>query len=459
MKLWKAYKELVYTNLGIVTPQEKDMSFWRDYLFAVTIIYITPLSLIALIPSVYVSLEHGQYLIIAYDAFAAAALILIIFSKRVSITLKKAVFTLMLYGLALVLLNVLGSYGPGLMYMITGTLLMVIIFKQKYAFLPVYINITICLLYGLIIHFGVLDIHQSDQYSLLSWIAVSANLVFISAVFAILVPRMFGGMQQTIEHHRSLKNELGGQKLELQQSLRELKTKNHELEQFAYVASHDLQEPLRMISSFMALLDKKYGPQLDDKARQYIYFATDGARRMRQIILDLLEFSRVGKHYGEKQLVDLNKLIDNTIFIFSRTIDKKEARVLRDDLPRVYSYAAPLEQIFQNLISNGLKYNRGGCPPDIHISAEEKDDCWVFSVHDKGIGIAEEHHENVFSIFERFHASDSSNGTGMGLAIVKKEVESLGGKIWLESTLGEQTTFYFSLQKEPDLYLNLSVRK
>ncbi len=447
MNIWEAYKKLVYTNLGIVTPLEKDMSFWRDYLFAVTIIYVAPLSLIALIPSVYVSFQLGQYLITAYDVVAATSLLLIIFSRNIPIAAKKLLFTLIIYGLAIVLLTVLGSFGPGLIYMLTASLIMVIIFRQKYAFASVYINTFICLMYGVVIYSGVIDIHQSDQYNLMSWLAISFNVVFISAIFAILIPRMFGSMQQTIEHHRALKNEIGGQKLELQQSLRELKTKNHELEQFAYVASHDLQEPLRMISSFMSLLDKKYSPQLDDKARQYIYYATDGARRMRQIILDLLEFSRVGKHYGEKQLVDLNKLIDNTIFIFTRTIDKKEARVLRDDLPRVYSYAAPLEQIFQNLISNGLKYNRGDCPPDIHISAEEKDDCWIFSVHDKGIGIAEEHHENVFSIFERFHASDSSNGTGMGLAIVKKEVESLGGKIWLESTPGTGSTFFFTLGK------------
>lgn len=227
----------------------------------------------------------------------------------------------------------------------------------------------------------------------------------------------------------------------------ELADSNAELEQFAYVASHDLQEPLRMVTSFLVLLEKKYKDSIDDTGKKYIHFAVDGAKRMRQIILDLLDFSRIGRSDIEVRELNLYKLINEIELLYSKQIDEKNATIIKGPLPLINAPEAPLRQLFQNLISNALKYSRKDIPVQIHISAESFDDCWQFSVADNGIGINEEYHEKIFVIFQRLHNKEEFSGTGIGLAVTKKIIEKLGGRIWIASTEGKGSTFYFTLKK------------
>ena len=225
---------------------------------------------------------------------------------------------------------------------------------------------------------------------------------------------------------------------------------NAELEQFAYIASHDLQEPLRMVTSYLTLIEKKYGDLLDEKGRKYIYFAVDGARRMRNIILDLLEYSRIGRADEHTELIDLNEMILGIEILFKSQIAEKEAVIRVDRLPEIDAHEIPTRQIFQNLISNALKYSRNLIPPQIHIRAERVGGGWQFSVTDNGIGIGREYFNKIFIIFQRLHNKDEYSGTGMGLAITKKIIGNQGGKIWLESEIDKGTTFYFTLPKDKD---------
>lgn len=233
----------------------------------------------------------------------------------------------------------------------------------------------------------------------------------------------------------------------LQYQAKELARSNSELEQFAYVASHDLQEPLRMVSSFLTQLEKKYAGILDEKGKIYIGFAVDGAKRMRQIILDLLEFSRVGKMENKKEELDINKLIKEIKILFRKDVEDKQATIQTFALPVTYTYKVPVYQVFHNLISNALKYAAAGRPCVIEISAEDKQTHWQFMVADNGIGIREEFFEKIFIIFQRLHNKDDYSGTGMGLAITKKIVDNLGGRIWVTSAEDKGSTFYFTIEK------------
>ncbi|WP_162276962.1 PAS domain S-box protein [Mucilaginibacter pedocola] len=234
----------------------------------------------------------------------------------------------------------------------------------------------------------------------------------------------------------------------LQKQAKDLAISNAELEQFAYVASHDLQEPLRMVTSFLSQLERKYNTVLDDKGRQYIYFAVDGAKRMRQIILDLLEFSRVGKLEDKLEIVDVNILLQDILILFRKKIEEKHAEVKVGVMPVLNTYITSLRQIFQNLIGNSLKYTEPGGPsPIIEISCVEDAMHWRFKIKDNGIGIEDEYFEKIFIIFQRLHNKDEYSGTGMGLAVSKKIIDSMGGKIWLESKPGLGTTFYFTILK------------
>jgi len=227
----------------------------------------------------------------------------------------------------------------------------------------------------------------------------------------------------------------------------DLERSNQELEQFAYVASHDLQEPIRMVASYTQLLERQYNDLLDDKGRKYIFFATDGAKRMQQLIDDLLTFSRVGTRGKEFAMVNSSEACKQAIANLDIAIKESASEITVDELPIVYGDDVQLLQLFQNLIGNAIKY-RGDKNPKIHIGSEEKEKEWLFSVSDNGIGIDEKYKDRIFIIFQRLHTKKEYNGTGIGLAVCKKIVERHGGHIWIKSQSEEGTTFYFTIPKE-----------
>lgn len=233
----------------------------------------------------------------------------------------------------------------------------------------------------------------------------------------------------------------------LKTALEEMEQTNKELEQFAYVASHDLQEPLRMITSFLTQLDKKYQHIIDEKGKQYIHFAVDGAKRMRQIILDLLEYSRVGRTDDSTELVNLNVLINEILGLYKNRIEEVGATISVDEMPTIKTVKTPIRQVFQNLISNSLKYIKNDTPPHIQITVTENNLNWQFEVSDNGIGIEESYFDKIFGLFQRLHNKEEFAGTGIGLSITKKIIENWGGTIKLSSELNKGTTFYFTIPK------------
>jgi len=233
----------------------------------------------------------------------------------------------------------------------------------------------------------------------------------------------------------------------LKQYTLELERSNEELEQFAFVASHDLQEPLRMVSSFMDLLQRKFGDQLDEKGNQYIYFAADGAKRMKQIILDLLEYSRASRPTEGKEDVDLNEVISEYTNLRSSLISESSATIKYKDLPTLFTYKAAIVQVFHCLIDNALKYSALDTEPIVEINSKENNNEWTFSIKDNGIGIDPQFHEKIFVIFQRLHNKEEYEGTGIGLSIAKRHVELVGGKIWLKSALKTGSTFHFTIPK------------
>lgn len=232
---------------------------------------------------------------------------------------------------------------------------------------------------------------------------------------------------------------------QLTEQAEELRRSNRDLEQFAYVASHDLQEPLRKIASFTQLLQKRYGGQLDDRADQYIGFAVDGAKRMQQLIQDLLGFSRVGRMVGEPVDVDLDEALDDALGNLSEALTESGAVVTRDELPVVRGERALLVQLLQNLVGNAVKFRRADEPPTIHLGAREVAESWELECRDNGIGIDAQYAERVFVIFQRLHAKDVYDGTGIGLALCKKIVEHHGGRIWIEPQAEQGTSVRWTL--------------
>ena len=253
-------------------------------------------------------------------------------------------------------------------------------------------------------------------------------------------------LQAISEEVQTSNDELRHAQTNLSKLVSELKISNKELEQFAYVASHDLQEPLRMITSFTQLLEKRYKGQLDSDADEYIGFVVDGAHRMKDLIDDLLEFSRLNTDVREFELVIMEIALEDVLRNLKPTIKENKAQISHDYLPNIIGDHVQIIQLLQNLIGNAIKF-QGNNPPKIHISAHDQGNEWLFSVSDKGIGIDKNHQEQIFSIFKRLHTREEYPGTGIGLSISKRIVEMHKGQIWIESELGKGSTFYFTIPK------------
>jgi light-regulated signal transduction histidine kinase (bacteriophytochrome) len=247
------------------------------------------------------------------------------------------------------------------------------------------------------------------------------------------VPMILGGDDQKEESAQE----------ELARKLIELARSNADLEQFANVASHDLQEPLRMVSTYTELIAEQYSEKLDAKADKYIHYAVDGSRRMGTLIRDLLEFARVGKTEGHLRNSDCEEVVKQVIADLQVAINETGAMVTFEHLPVVMARPFELKQVFQNLIGNAIKFHDGK-PPSIHVSAELKERVWIFSVIDNGISIAPENVHRIFAVFQRLHTREEYPGNGIGLAICKKIVEQHGGTIWVEPNATPGATFKFT---------------
>lgn len=243
-----------------------------------------------------------------------------------------------------------------------------------------------------------------------------------------------------------LELEISHEKLEekVRERTKALEQSNKELQQFAYVASHDLKEPLRMITSFLQLLERRYSDQLDQDANDFIGFAVEGAKRLDNMINDLLEFSRVTRKEIEFNKVDLNNVLEQSSLNLKLAIENNYAEITYNTLPTICADENLMILLFQNIISNSIKYRQNETPK-INISATKESYQYIFAIKDNGIGMSSEHLDRIFTIFQRLHTKDEYEGTGIGLAIAQKIVHQLGGNIWAESDLGMGSIFYFTI--------------
>ena len=233
--------------------------------------------------------------------------------------------------------------------------------------------------------------------------------------------------------------------IKVNQRTEELKKTNSELEQFAYVASHDLREPLRTISNFVSLFQHQYQGKLDTRADEYLSFISASTKRMETLIKDLLDYSRVGKTDLDKTTVNCETILNEVLHDLSNSIEENKAKVHIGSLPTINGYPSEIKSLFQNLISNAVKFKEKDRDPEIYIAAKKQKKEWLFSVRDNGIGIENQYFNKLFVLFQRLHSKEKYAGTGIGLVQCKKIVELHGGKIWVESEYGKGSTFYFTI--------------
>ena len=284
-------------------------------------------------------------------------------------------------------------------------------------------------------------------YYFVSYSTLFVTILAIIVIFQTGLERIIKLLNEKQEQLLAQKKEIEEKAEELRATQEELKATNQELEHFAYAASHDLKEPLRMIGTYTQLIQKRLKSQLDEPSTEYMHYVTDGVSRMQKLLDDLLEYSRLGKSQNFKN-IDLNNTLLVVMNNLMMRMSESNASIFANRLPTIYSSSSEMMQLFQNLISNAIKFRSPTTVPEIRIRAEDKPDHYLISLQDNGIGIPEEHQKKVFAMFERLHSKSEFEGTGIGLSTCKKIITNMGGKIWLTSKEGVGTTFFFTIPKK-----------
>lgn len=450
---WRKYTSTLFLAYGMQKGVQSELDRKKDNIFKYVLSILLPLSSVAFVPGIIYSFHVNlPYLGIA-DIIALIALIILTLPIKMPLHVRKGTFIVIAYFIAIAAIWYVGLTGPGLILLLAACLFGIVFCSNKTSIYFAHLNLVILILFAILLNLNAFDwpLKIDREHIIEEWGAVTGNLILMSYLFAFLIPYVFKKLQETIDEQNRLKEKIEVKKVELEKALITLERKNQELEQFAYIASHDLQEPLRMVSSFMEKIDQKYADVLDEKGKTYLHFAVDGSKRMRKMIIDLLEYSRFQRTIQEAEWIQLNEILKVELDTFQEEINATQSTLIIDNLPSVFAPKSSIIRLFQNLISNAIKYRKLDTPLVIEIKCEERESDYLFSVKDNGIGINEKYHEKIFAIFQRLHREEEIPGSGLGLAICKKVVNDLGGNIWFESNSIDGTNFLFNLPK-PNTY-------
>lgn len=447
MKEWTEFGRQMEKNMLAQTHYGlQGIAYWRDKLFTRIMIYLLPVSLVALVPGVIMSIQGGIPLLAIYDLLAVAFFAFIGFARGIRLVWRKALLVLCLYVLSVILLVYLASFGPGLLYLLTLTVFVTLIFPISIARWSIVVNAVVCGLFAFLIGYHWLDTSLAHTYSLGSWIAVSSNLIFLSGVIVASLHLLLTGLQRTLLQEAHLQKELREKQQILEKTLAAVEAQNQELEQFVYIASHDLQEPLQTLTSVVNRLEHYPQAHWEGETLRYFHFLTQSATRMRLLLTGLLNYARIGQE-SQLEWVEGDALLQEVLTDLQPLISQHGATISFDRFPRLLAYRMELRQLFQHLISNAIKFKRTDVAPRIDLSVSETESYWQFSVADNGIGVEEKFRRKIFVIFQRLHPLSKYEGTGIGLAHCKKIVEVHGGKIWVEPQTGYGSIFSFTLPK------------
>ena len=387
-----------------------------------------------------------------YPAILACLFLLFLFKKTANIVLVSNLLSLFW---ALPLMSVIpetnGLYSDNLLWLFLAPLIVLLFANRRYGFM--WLCVLLAYTYYLYLFHSQKNIApfasaSEPEYYLISYAFLFIAIFFVVVIFEtgqLLTIRLLTQQKAILEEQAREIAHKNAELLAIEEQLRET---NQDLENFAFAASHDLKEPLRMIGMYTQLTKKRLDSKLDDSSREFMGYVTDGVGRMQNLLDALLEYSRLGKNKNELKEIDLNDTLFMVIHNLMPRMNETNAAVITNPLPIVKATSFEMIQLFQNLIANSIKFRRAGIPPNIEIKVNETvTGDFIFTVADNGIGIPESHQERVFKIFERLHSRTDYEGSGIGLATCKKIIQSSGGKIWLESTEGVGTTFYFTLPK------------
>jgi signal transduction histidine kinase len=443
-----------YENFMLIRliPQKKpnsDLEYLRNEIFLKCLIYIFPSGIIVLFPGTLNAIYLKQYSVLTFSILTYLIMFIITIPVRIPIHIKKIIFTLALFNLGFQLFFRLDFIFLGILYWTIANISIVLLYSKKTTLIIGLLNTLVCIFIGYLIYSNHLIWFKSVSINLDKWIIISVNMLFLNIIVSILINQLISNLQSVIfKEINSSEN--------LKKSNHLLHAKNDELEHMTYVASHDLQEPLRMVTSFLTQLEIKYKDQLDQRGKQYIHFAMNGAVKMREVMLEILAFSKIGMDNGQLEIIQLNELVDEVLWMNRKLIQENNSQIIIEQLPNMLGHKILLRTLFTNLISNAVKYKSNARISIVKLTCDIEEHDYVFKIIDNGIGIHPEKTEQIFLLFNRGDLNNNQiQGSGIGLAICKKITLLMNGEISVYSVHNEGCTFTVRLPKQQIKTTNL----
>lgn len=443
-----------YENFMLIRliPQKKpnsDLEYLRNEIFLKCLIYIFPSGIIVLFPGTLNAIYLKQYSVLTFSILTYLIMFIITIPVRIPIHIKKIIFTLALFNLGFQLFFRLDFIFLGILYWTIANISIVLLYSKKTTLIIGLLNTLVCIFIGYLIYSNHLIWFKSVSINLDKWIIISVNMLFLNIIVSILINQLISNLQSVIfKEINSSEN--------LKKTNHLLHAKNDELEHMTYVASHDLQEPLRMVTSFLTQLEIKYKDQLDQRGKQYIHFAMNGAVKMREVMLEILAFSKIGMENGQLEIIQLNELVDEVLWMNRKLIQENNSQIIIEQLPNMLGHKILLRTLFTNLISNAVKYKSNARISIVKLTCDIEEHDYVFKIIDNGIGIPEEKKDQIFQLFNRGDVNKNQvQGSGIGLAICKKITLLMNGEISVSSVHNEGCTFTVQLPKQQTKTTNL----
>lgn len=459
MSFWDKYQQEIIKNCSDPIDNERTLSYWRNLLFANTLVYLIPLIALLLIPSIVYCFLEGYYLLIFLNIkiFIVTAMVALI--PGLSVNFRKRIFCVFAFIHSIILLIYLGDFGGGLIFLMGVSIFYITIFPNKYAFGPVYLNAIFGVLFAFVIKYDLVILHESVRGKVFEWTITFLSMVFLVTIFSTLLPRLFSNMQTTIDKQKELQEELNDKNKDLLQSEHKLRMLNKELESrvedrtkdleklnqqlktFSYSISHDLQVPIRAINIFTFALEKEAKDELSDEGKDFLKKIITSTQKMTDLIQSLLKFSQVTNQGFVKKEINTNAMV-KAVWINLLHQNSKAINFKQNELPSIKGDPILIQQVFENLLLNAVKYSSKREDPFIEVGVKKGN---VFFVKDNGVGFDMSNHERIFNIFTRVHTDKQFKGTGVGLSMVKLIVEKHGGEVWVEAAIDKGATFYFTI--------------
>ncbi len=430
-------------NLALINRSDyaTDLNYLKDVIFIKCLVYVYSLSILVLIPGVFYGLYIRNNWVVFWDVLTYILVLFLVYPTKIKLIIRKWIFISAIYLLGFQLLMQLGMDGAGILFWIIGNISTSLLFNQIHLIYLVLVNVIVFSIIALVIYIGELPPTFSTSLSLDDWILISIHNIYLSIIISAIMNELLKILERVLDKEKKLQSAIINSATKTEQSIQLFISKNTKLEQIALVTAKDIKSPLKQVTKDIAFLNEQLTSLIDEKADKYLFYAAEGAMKLKKLIAGMDKLTKIDKHVTTLDLVKIKPIF---IQIIDNYLNENQTIVHKLDLDceEINTDAYLIKKLFELIIDNSVQFKNTVTPLLISVRIKRlSDDKWQLSITDNGIGIEKQHHNRIFQLYQRLNNNSSTNGSGVGLALAKRIVNKLNGEIWVESELNVGTTF------------------